>query len=213
MEEIELIKGDSSDLYEFSSKQVSELDTTWEGSWVVSASLGGTPVINGGLVKNKDVLNDDSLEGEEFEKTYKIFKGKGTELIEFNDDVVTGDTAIVSGNMYTLNADGETHDPVADTYVYVTIKGIFSGYSRTELVKTDVNGDFTINFSLAKTVKIPADSYFIFQILPTDSVQLTGKTYYVSVEIRQRDDQSNLIFRKEVLRAKLRMQEQGVIST
>ena len=213
MEQIELIVGDSSDLYEFSSKQVSELDDTWEGSWNVALTLGGTPVVSGSLIKNQDVLNDDSLEDEDFEKSYKIFKGEDNELIEFNADVITSSTATISGNIYTLNSDGIAHDPVQNRYAYITIKGIFSSYSRTERIKSDSNGDFSIDISLTQTVKIPANSYFIFQILPTDSVQLTEKTYFVSAEIRQRDDLDNLIFRKEVLQSKLKMKDQGVLST
>lgn len=210
MEEIELIIGDSSDLYEFSSKQVSSLDSSWEGSWVVSVTLGGTPITSGSLAKNPDILNEDSLVGEEVEKSYKIFKGEGNEIIDFNTDVLTGDTLTVSGNMYTLSS--QTQTPVADQYAYITIKGIFSGNARTERIKTDINGDFSVDISLLETIKIPANSYFIFQILPSDSALLTESTYYVTAEIRQKDQSQTLIFRKEVLQAKLKMKKQGVIS-
>jgi hypothetical protein len=205
MEEISLIIGDSSSIYEFSSKQVSELDALWEASWVVSDTLGSTPILTGNLVKNEDIFNDDSLIGQDFRKTYKIFETDETEVVAFNPDIIVDSTCTVSGNM-TKGGVAE-----ADRYITITIKGIFVSYSREVRVKTDINGDFTYDFNIGPTVKTPANSYFIFQLSPLDSEQLENKSYILSVEVRQKDVSDNIIFRREVLTAKLKMTIQGVV--
>jgi len=213
MEEIELIVGDSSPVFEFSSKQVDSLDDRWDGTWVISDTLGGTPILEGDLVKNEDIKNDDSLQGEEFRKTYKIFETTELEKVQFNEDVISGSTCTVSGKMYRdgTDSDGNTIEiPEEDRYITITIKGIFSGFKRDQRVKTDSNGNFTYNFNIGKTVKTPADSFFIFQIMPLQSEQLEVGTYYLSVEVKQKDDNDNIIFRRETLQAKLRMITQGV---
>ena len=214
MEEIELIVGDSSSIYEFSSKQVASLDDKWDGSWVVSDTLGGKPILEGVLVKNKDIFNADSLQGEELRKTYKIFEATELEKVQFNEDVISGETCTVSGKMYRDGTDTDGNVikiPEEDRYITVTIKGIFSGFKREQRIKTDSDGNFTYDFNIGKTVKTPANSFFIFQIMPLQSEQLEVGTYYLSVEVKQKDDNDNIIFRREVLQAKLKMVKQGVL--
>jgi len=213
MEEIELILGDSSSIWEFSNKQIDNLSDLWEGSWVVSDKLGSTPIITGNLVKNQNIMNDDSLVDEEFRKTYKIFEPDTAELIVFNDDVIVNEVATISGRIYKDGVDGN-QDPIEvpseGRYITITIKGIFSSFTRDIRVKTDVDGLFAYDFNIGKTIKTPADSFFLFQIMPLESQQLSVKSYVLSVEIRQLDGQGVVEFRREVLQAKLKMKEQGV---
>lgn len=205
MEEISLIIGDSSSIYEFSSKQVGELDAFWEASWVVSDTLGSAPLLTGNLVKNEDIFNNDSLVAQDFRKTFKIFETDDTEVVIFNPDVIVDSTCTVSGNMSKATV------AEADRYITITIKGIFVPYSREVRVKTDVNGDFTYDFDIGPTVKTPANSFFVFQLSPLDSEQLENKAYVLSVEVRQKDVSNFVIFRREVLQAKLKMTIQGVV--
>ncbi len=217
MEEILLIQGDSSDIWEFSSKQVSNLPSNWEGSWVVSDTLGGTPILEGTLTKNENIYNSDSLIGEDFRKTYKIFESTGLEKVVFNDDVISGadnEICTVSGRMYhdSTDADGNAIEvPEADRYITITLKGVFVDFSREMRIKTDANGNFTHDFNIGATIKTSADSFFIFQIMPLQSQQLTaGTTYVLSIEVRELDGNGEPIFRREVLTAKLKMLQQGV---
>jgi hypothetical protein len=211
METFELIKGDSSDIWEFSSKQVDVLDDSWEGSWVVSETLGGEPVIEGDLIKNIDIFNDDSLIGEDYKKSYKLFEAEDGEVLEFNADVIDStDTHLLTVQGRIINTSG---DPVPDRYAYITIKGVFVNASRELRVKTDANGEFSAVFDLSKTVKTPANSFFIFQILPLQSEQLTESSYVVSVEVRQKNTSDELIFRKEVMQSKIKMKAEGVLNT
>ena len=213
MEEIELIVGNSSPVFEFSSKQVDSLDDRWDGTWAISDKLGGNAILEGDLVKNKDIKNNDSLQGEEFRKTYKIFEATELEKVQFNEDIISGETCTVSGKMYRDGTDTDGNVikiPEEDRYITVTIKGIFSGFKREQRIKTDSDGNFTYNFNIGKTVKTPANSFFIFQIMPLQSEQLEVGTYYLSVEVKQKDDNDNIIFRRETLHAKLKMITQGV---
>lgn len=211
MEEIELIVGDSSNIYEFSSKQVDLLNENWEGSWVVAAALGGEPILSGNLLKNIDIFNEDSLEGEDYKKSYKLFEGQDGEILEFNDDIITDNILSVSGRIYSTS--GTTEVPTAYRYAYITIKGVFVPHTREIRIKTDADGNFTGEINLSNTLKTPANSFFIFQILPLESEQLTsGNTYFISVEVRQKNDLDELVFRKEVFQAKLKMKPQGVLS-
>jgi len=210
---MELILGDSSDIYEFSSKMVGELDENWEGSWVISDTLGGDTIIEGLLVKNKDIFNDDSLIGEDFRKTYKIFEPAGNEVVEFNDDVIEGSDVTITGSMFTLSKDefgNEIRIPVPNKYITITIKGVFVAYSRSLRVKTDEEGNFTCVLNIGKTIKTPENSFFIFQIMPLESEKLQVKSYYLTVEVRQRDENNVIIFRKEVLQAKLKILQYGL---
>lgn len=216
MEEINLILGDSSDIYEFSSKQVDLLDATWEGSWVVSETLGSIPILEGDIVKNQDIFNVDSLVNEDFRKSYKIFETTEQEIVEFNADVIVGETCTVSGRIFTNGVDGND-DPIeipeTDRYITVTLKGTFVSYTREARLKTDANGEFTYDFNIGATVKTTANSFFVFQLTPLDSESLVVGTYYLTVEVRQRDVAvtGNVIFRREVLQAKLKMTKQGVV--
>lgn len=215
MEEIVLIIGDSSDLYEFVSKQIPILDDTWESSWVVSEALGGSPIISGNLVKNQVIYNEDSLIGEDTRNSYKIFEPNETspEYIEFNDDVINGNILTVSGTI--KRKDGTSIINVSDKYAYITVKGVFVSFSRTSRVKSDIDGDFSVDFDLSSTVKTPENSFFIFQLRPTESEQLSEKTYFLTIEIRQIDNSDPLNpvikFRKEIMQSKLKMVKQGLI--
>jgi len=218
METIELIQGDSGDIYEFSSKQVINLPNNWEGSWVVSDTLGGTPILEGTLTKNENIYNSDSLIGKDFRKTYKIFESTGLEKVVFNDDVISGadnDICTVSGRIYhdSTDADGNVIEvPEVDRYITITLKGVFVDFSREMRIKTGADGNFTYDFNIGATIKTPADSFFIFQIMPLQSQQLTaGTTYILSVEVRELDENGDPIFRREVLQAKLKMLAQGVL--
>jgi len=212
---IELITGDSSDIYEFSSKQVKDLDTKWVGSWVVADTLGGTPVLTGALTKNENILNADSLQAQDFRKTFKIFEATNLEKVQFNDDVVSGSSCIVSGRMFhdstdTSGAKIEVNE--ANRYITITLKGVFVPFTREIRVKTDSNGLFTFNFNIGATIKTQAESFFIFQLMPLQSEQLVaGTTYSLSVEVKELDAAGVVIFRREVLQEKLKMLAQGVI--
>jgi len=94
-------------IFEFSSKQISSLNDNWVGSWTISETLGGEAILQGELTKNKDIYNDDSLVGQDFRKTYKIFEATGQEKVVFNDDVISGDSCIVSGRMYHDSVDSD----------------------------------------------------------------------------------------------------------
>ena len=59
MEEIILIKGDSSDIYEFISKDLPTLDDSWEASWAITKKMGQNPELTGNLGKNTEILNAD----------------------------------------------------------------------------------------------------------------------------------------------------------
>lgn len=214
METIDLIVGDSSDIFNFSSKQVGSLSSLWEGSWVISDTLGSAPELQGILTKNPAILNDDSLVGEEYRKSYKIFEEETGQEVTFIADVINANLVTVQGKVTVddIDANGTiTKIPVEDKYVYITLKGLFKKSEREIRVKSDGNGDFTVVFDLSETEKTPADSFFIFQIMPTDSAQLSVKKYYLSVEIRQKDALGEVVFRREVLQARLNMNKQGVL--
>lgn len=216
MEEIELIVGDSGNIYQFSSKQVASLTSDWEGSWVVSDKLGSEPILTGSIVKNDNIFNSDSLVDEEFRKTFKLFEAldNNLEKVVFNDDVIIGEVATISGRIYTEGTDGDgnpTEVPVQDKYITLTIKGIFSGFKRSIRVQSDTQGKFTTDLNIGNTIKTPANSFFIFQMMPLESEQLEeGKSYVLSIEVRQLDELNVIQFRKEVLQARLRMKAQGV---
>lgn len=110
MEEITIIQGDSSDIYQFSSAEVATLDTNWTANYNVLAVLG-----------------DQS-------------------------------SMLLSGN-------------------------------------------------LDKSVD---EAYFIFQLLPADTEQLDVGKYYLSIQIQQDNGSGTLLFRKEVMQAKLIITKQGV---
>jgi hypothetical protein len=211
MEEIVLIIGDSSDLYEFISKQVPILDDTWEASYVVSEVLGGTPVISGDLVKNEVIYNEDSLVGEDTRNSYKIFEPHETspEFIEFNVDNIVDNICVVSGVI--KRKEGTSTIVVQDKYAYITIKGVFVPHSRTERVKSDIDGNFSINFDLNNTIKTPQNSFFIFQLVPSKSEQLLERTYFLTIEIRQKNVSDEVMFRKEIMQVKLKMTKQGIL--
>lgn len=123
MDEIYLIKGDSSDIFEFLSKEVPLLDDTWEASWAITLKMGDTPIMTGALTKNADIFNVDGV-----------------------------------------------------------------------------------------TVKTPANSFFIFQLTPSQTETLAVGKYYIGVEIRQMDLTTNIpTFRKEVMQEKLVIKEQVVL--
>ena len=214
MEEIEIILGDSSSIYEFSTKQVDTLSSLWEGSWTIADKLGATPIITGNLVKNEDIFNADSLVGEDFRTTYKIFESTDLEKVTFNSDVIVNDIATISGKMFTEGTDGEglpIEIPEVDRYITITIKGVFVNFSRDIRLKTDAQGEFTYDFNIGATVKTAANSFFIFQLMPLESQQLSVKSYILSVEVRRLDDVGVVEFRREVLQAKLKVNEQGVL--
>ena len=214
MEEMQLIKGDSSDIYQFSSKQVSILGSTWEGSWVVSDELGGVPVIEGILAKNENIFNEDSLVNEDFRKTFKIFESTGLEKLEFNEDVIQDEICTVSGRIFRdgTDANGNTIEiPENDKYVTITLKGVFAAFTREERIKTESDGTFSYDFNIGKTVKTPANSFFIFQLMPLQSELLEVGSYFLSVEVRENDTNDNVIFRREVLQEKLKITTQGVL--
>lgn len=59
IESIELISGDSSDIWEFSSPDFTGFDTDpeWEGNWSIrNESVSGTEVLTGVLVKSEDTF-------------------------------------------------------------------------------------------------------------------------------------------------------------
>lgn len=207
MEEVLLVKCDNSSLYEFSSKSVPALDDTWEGSWVISEELGSTPLVEGVLIKNLDIMNNDSLISEDYKKSYKIFESSGTEKVTFNDDVILDNGSTVSGVI--TEANGVTAIP--NKYIYVTLKGLFVPHTREIRLKTDDNGAFIYSFNIGKTIKIPLNSFFIFQLMPHDTENLEPKKYYLTVEVRQKDILGNLIFSKEVLTTKLKILQQGLL--
>lgn len=215
MEEITCIVGDSGDIFEFSSKQISQLDNNWDGTWVISKTLGGEPILTGNLTKNNDIKKNDSLVDEDFRKTYKIFEPNSKEKVEFNDDKISGNYCIVSGMIYTEGTDNEglpIKIPEVDKYITITIKGVFVSYSRSQRVKTDAEGNFTYEFNIGETIDTPADSFFIFQLMPFESELLEVGTYILSVEVKEKDINNKIIFRREVLQAKLKMTTQGVLS-
>ena len=208
MDTITIIKADASDIFEFSSKQVEVLDSLWEGSWTVADELGGVPVLEGSLSKNENIMNSDSLEFEDFRKSYKIYETDDKELVRFNDDVILGTSCVVSGKMYKDGVDIEI--PEVDRYITITLKGIFVTYSREIRLKTDANGEFSHNFNIGATIKTPANSFFIFQMMPLQSELLDIKTYIISIEVRQKDTEGIIVFRREVLQSKLKVTKQGV---
>jgi len=215
MEEIELIIGDNSSIYQFSSKQVTLLDDRWSGSWAISKSIGGESILSGNLIKNDDIFNDDSIENEEFRKTYKIFETTEKEIVEFNEDIINHGSCIVTGRMFTVGTDDDGNKvniPEINRYITITLKSIFTKYTRSEMVKTDENGAFSFDFNIGATVKTKANSVFVFQLMPLESEQLEVGDYFLSVEVKQRNDiNDDIIFRREVLQAKLRMSIQGVL--
>ena len=213
MDTITIIKADASDIFEFSSKQVEVLDSLWEGSWTVADELGGVPVLEGSLSKNENIMNDDSLEFEDFRKSYKIYETDDKELVRFNDDVILGTSCVVSGKMYKDGVDVDSNPieiPEVDRYITITLKGIFVTYSREIRLKTDANGEFSHDFNIGATIKTPANSFFIFQMMPLQSELLNIKTYIISIEVRQKDAEGIIVFRREVLQNKLKVTKQGV---
>ncbi len=74
MDEIILIKGDSSELYQFSSKDVPVLDSTWEGKWAVSSKLGDASILEGNLTKNDVIYESDSTTVKTPANSYFIFQ-------------------------------------------------------------------------------------------------------------------------------------------
>lgn len=213
MEIIELIVGDSSSIYEFSSKQVRSLDDRWGGSWIVSETLGSDAIVEGVLVKNENIMNEDSLVGEDFRKTFKIFESTELEKVQFNEDIISGSSCVVSGKMFRDESTSDSKIPEEGRYITIIIKGVFVAFTREQRVKTDVDGNFTYDFNIGKTIKTPADSFFIFQLMPLQSELLEVKGYTLSVEVKQKDINDNIVFRREVLQAKLRMLPQGIIGT
>ncbi len=210
---MELIKGDSSDIFEFSSKQVDNLDSTWEGSWTISESLGSAPIIQGSLIKNENIYNNDSLIGEDYNISYKIFEPKDDMKVEFTETKANNISSI-SGKIFKIVMvnDVETEVPYSDTYITFNYKGKFVKYTRTKMVKTDALGNFILDINPDKTVKIPQDTFFIFQLMPLQSEQLEeDKTYNLNIEVRQFDINNVLIFRKEVMQRKLKILKQGVL--
>jgi hypothetical protein len=102
--------------------------------------------------------------------------------------------------------------PETERYITITIKGVFVPFTREQRIKTDSDGNFTYDFNIGKTIKTPANSFFIFQIMPLQSEQLqVGKGYILSVEVKEKDTNDNIIFRREVLQAKLKITQQGVL--
>jgi len=200
---VEVTIGDSSDLWEFSSKDIPVLDINWTGSWTIAESIGETPVLQGNLTKNIDIFNEDSLINEPLRNSYKLFE-PDDETVTFNDNVQDGSTVTVSG---TVTKDGAA---VPSKYIYIIVKGLFVPHSRTIRTQCDVNGEFSVQLNLDITLKTPADSFFIFQLMPTDSETLLEKTYYLTCEVKQ-DDAGTIKFRKELLQLKLKMIKQGVI--
>jgi len=199
METIELIKGDSSSIFEFSNKQVPTLGDDWEGGWFVSEALGTKPILEGSLMKNSPIFNNDSLVGEEFRKTFKIFEGSETEKVQWNEDIIDEESAIISGIVHIDNI------PQPNRYITVQLKGIFSSFTRDIRIKTDEEGKFSYDFNIGNTVKTPENSFFLFQLMPLESELLEVKTYMISIEIRQLDNESKLQFRKVVMQAKLKI--------
>lgn len=61
MEEIYLIKGDSSDIYEFMSKDIPVLDAEWEATWAISPKLGQAAIQSGTLLKNQTIYEADQV--------------------------------------------------------------------------------------------------------------------------------------------------------
>ena len=206
MDEIVLIKGDSSDIYEFSSRQIDHLDDKWEGKWVVSQTLGSEPILQGNLIKNDTIYNNDSLIGEDYRKSFRIFEGKPTETIEFNDDVIEDGVLTVSGTIL------ENTSPVPFKYAFITVKGVFVNYSREVKVQADELGEFSVDISLDNTVKIPAESFFIFQISPAESATLEEGNHSLTIEISQLNDVGEAIFRKELLQSRLKITKEGLIN-
>lgn len=116
---IEIVQGDSSDIYTFESADISVFDAEWSASWAVTSKLGESPLLTGDLDKN--------------------------ELIP------------ASGN-----------DP-----------------------------------------EVPAGSYFILQLSPADTEQLSPGTWYVTVQVK-RTVSGTLVFRREVMQQKIKIKPQGV---
>jgi len=209
MENISLILGDSSDIYEFSSKQVDVLDETWDGSWTISESMGDTPILEGDLIKNENIYNDDSLTGEEIIISYKLIDPKDGMKVEYVSEEIDG-ILTITGSITLLNED-KIIIPFVGEYITFTVKGKFLKYSRTKMVKTDDLGNFVAIIDLNNTIKTPEKSFFIFQLMPSLSERLEEKTYILSIEIRKKDINDELEFRKEIYHAKLKMTKQGVI--
>ena len=206
MDEILMIRGDSSNIYEFSSKQVDVLDDSWSGSWAVSVTLGSSPILHGKLIKNNDILNDDSLINEEIKKAYRIFEPNTGDNVVFGPEMYDENQLTITGTAYD-----NLKKPLPNKHIYINIKGIFALHSREIRIKTDINGVFTCIFNLNKTIRTPQNSFFIFQILPMDSQKLVEQSYFVSVEVQQKNESGLLIFRKEVLQSKLKIKQQGII--
>lgn len=219
MDTIELIRGDSSDIYEFSSKQLPELDEYWEGSWVISDTLGSLPILERNLVKNIDIFNDDSLINEDYKRTYKIFEGEPDDRVEFNEDSIDTDTNIVTLTGSAFSNEGGVESPLPNKYLYIKIKGLFVTAEREKRVKTDSEGNFSVELDLNKTIKTKANSFFIFQVMPVDSEKLVSDNYVLAIEVRQNStldstsEDNEILFRKEVFRAKLKIINEGVLST
>jgi hypothetical protein len=214
MDTINLIIGDSSDIYEFSSKQIGLMDSFWEGSWVISEALGSEPILEGNLIKNDNIYNSDSLEGEEVKEKFKIFEQSDDMELRIDSSVVDGSTYTIQGKIFKTSKDIEGNPieiPFENTYITVSIKGKFVDYTRSTMVNTNSEGIFTAVFDLSNTIKTPANSLFIFQLMPLQSELLEEKIYFISVEVRQKNDMDEVIFRREVLQAKLKMLKQGVI--
>lgn len=51
-ETIKMVRGDSSDIYHFSSDDIPTFDSTWSGRWVIAVELGQAPLTSGELSKN-----------------------------------------------------------------------------------------------------------------------------------------------------------------
>ena len=135
--------------------------------------------------------------------------------MQFNDNIINGDICTISGKMYHEETDDDGNPievPETDRYITITLKGVFVSYSREKRVKTDSEGKFSCDLNIGKTIKTPANSFFIFQIMPMQSEQLDIGAYYLSVEVRQRDSDRNIIFRREVLTSKVKILQQGVYS-
>lgn len=84
MEEIYLIKGDSSDIYEFMSKEIPTLDASWTGSWAISNKLGQAAIQVGALSKNQTIYEADQVTVKTPADSFFIFQISPTssELLE-----------------------------------------------------------------------------------------------------------------------------------
>lgn len=206
---VELIKGDSSDIFEFSTKDVPILDDRWVGTFAVKTNLiDDIAVVSGALTKNPIIYNEDSLVGSELDIETELFqpddkKETVTEISYITDEI--NKTATVTG---TILLNGSV---VVERWVYITIIDKFNTKNkRRSKVKSDVNGEFSLLFSTDVTIKHNANEFLIFQLTPQQSELLEPEKYNLVVEIQQLDINDNIIFRKEVMQEKLVVSQEGI---